>query len=118
MLNEQMMAAMDDKHLVSAADAEIDSFTSTALERELLKRLDRLVDERDQYAPLVALMDKKFGDTSPDYIEEIFTAMDEFGCDDHIDLRAKLERADKFYDIASDAGDVIERLSSLINNTR
>jgi hypothetical protein len=110
------MAAMDDKHLVSAADAEIDSFTSTALERELIKRLERLLDERDDYTPIVALLDEYEYET--DDVKEIFTAMEEFGCDDHIDLRTKLERADKFYDIASDAGDVIERLSNLVNNTR
>jgi len=32
-------------------------------------------------------------------------------------LRQKLERADKFYDIANDAGDVITRINTLITET-
>jgi hypothetical protein len=116
MLTEQLMAAMDDRHLLSAADAETDSLTSTSLERELIKRLDRLLEERDQYAPVIAKVEDR--NITAEQMDEIFAAMDEFNCDDHIDLRAKLERADKFYDIASDAGDVIERLSTLVNENR
>ena len=43
----------------------------------------------------------------------MFDVLTEFNCDTPATLREKLERADKFYDIASDADDIFTRLADL-----
>lgn len=115
MLNAQTMKSMDDRHLVSALYAELDPLASTAAEAELLHRLEMLLDELADRTPLENAM----AEASLEYkdIPPILETMVEFSCYDAKDLRQKLERADKFYDIAQEAGDVIDQLNTLIQST-
>lgn len=115
MLTPQLMALMDDHHLVAALRAEFDPLTSTPAEQELLKRIEKLLDEQKDDSPLedslvTACVER-------DELPAILKAMEEHYCSTASELRSKLERADKFYDIASEAGDVITRLNDLINTT-
>jgi hypothetical protein len=54
---------------------------------------------------------------TPDDFHALKEVMADFYIDSLAALRSKLERSDKFYDIAIDAGDVISRLNDLINST-
>lgn len=126
-LTAQLMASMDDGHLVQALYTELDPLTSTDAERELLARLERLLEHRQ----VVALVEEY--EINHDEIEALgkalgagvgiadltatVTLLEEFHATEPNTLRAKLERADKFYDIANDAGDVFTRLSDLVDNT-
>jgi hypothetical protein len=127
MLTAQLMASMDDEHLLAAALAELDPLTSTALETELLARFERLLEHK----PFIDLVEEH--EINTDELDALGQALgagvgigeltttigvlEEFNATDTATLRQKLERADKFYDIANDTGDVIARLNDLINNT-
>lgn len=127
MLTAQLAKSMDDEHLLVSARAEIDPLTSTALELELLDRFERLLEHRK----VVALVEEY--EINHDEIEALGKALgagvgiadmtatmallEEFYATEPGTLRTKLERADKFYDIANDAGDVFTRLSDLVDNT-
>ena len=58
MLTPQLMACMDDAHLIRAAQAEWDDMTGTPLEEQLLCRLEAKTDEESEAAPLTALADE------------------------------------------------------------
>ena len=127
MLTAQLMKPMDDGHLLASARAEIDPLTSTALELELLDRFERMFEHKQ----LIDLVEEhEINDDEVDALGKalsagvgiaeltaIFDVLEEFNATDKAALRQKLERADKFYGIASDTGDVISRLNDLINTT-
>lgn len=115
MLTPQLMANMDDAHLIAAVRSEIDPMTSTSLEIELLKRFERMLDEKRDDAPLDDALEDTF--IEHEQLPEFIKVLSEFGAADLAVLRQKLERADKFYDIANEAGDAITRLNDLINTT-
>ena len=110
-LTASLMASMSHDHLLSAVEAELDPMTTTDIERELVKRLDAF----QQYVPLIKALDDAGLDAGD--MQDIAEAMADHYCHTPADLRAKLERADKFYDIAAEAGDVISRINDLINQT-
>lgn len=127
MLTAQLMASMDDEHLLAAARAELDPLTCTALELDLLERFERLLEHK-QVIDLVeeheintdeldALGQALGAGVGIGELTAIVGVLEEFNATDKATLRQKLERADKFYDIANDTGDVIARLNDLINNT-
>ena len=103
---------LSDAELVRHAEAVRDPLTTTDLEIELCNRLAGTDD-------LEALRDlaESLGLETPDDFQALKEVMADFGIDNPAALRSKLERSDKFYDIASDAGDVISRLNDLINAT-
>ena len=100
---------------VAALRAEHDPMTSTAIEDELLERFERLVAERKAAEPLEDAIENS--EIVADDVPEMLKVAAEFYCATPADLRAKLERADKFYHIAEDTGDVISRLNDLVNST-
>lgn len=106
---------LSDKELITHAEQTTDPIVTSDLERELLKRLDRRLDEELDDTPLCNALDEAGVDR--DDLPEIIKVLDEFCVTDASHLRQKLERADKFYDIASEAGDVIERLAGLVKET-
>lgn len=110
-LTASLMASMGDAHLISAIEAEADPMTQTDAERELIRRLDGWI----KYEPLIEALEETGLDA--DDVLKIVEALHDHYCDTPSDLRAKLERADKFYDIANDAGDVISRLNALVTET-
>jgi len=106
------LPSLSDAELVRHAEAVRDPLTTTDLEIELCNRLAGTDD-------LEALRDlaDALGLETPDDFQALKEVMADFGIDNPPALRSKLERSDKFYDIASDAGDVISRLNDLINAT-
>lgn len=114
-MSAQLMASMDDDHLVAALLSELDPMTSTAAEQELLSRLEGLLDQKREVKPLDDAL--ATSEVLPEEIPAVLSTMSEFSCYDAGDLRAKLERADKFYSIAQEAGDAFSRLNDLVNNT-
>lgn len=110
-LTASLMASMSDDHLLSAIDAELDPMTSTDLERELAKRFA----ESLEWQPLIEAIDKAGLERAD--MQVIAETMADFNCDTTDQLRAKLERSDRFYDIASKAGDVISNLNDLVKQT-
>ncbi len=105
------LSRLSDRELLLHADNRRDPLTSTDVEIELANRFADLLGlteiddaitehglERDDLRPLLELLN-------------------DHSATDLKVLRQKLERADKFYDIAQDAGDVIARLNTLVTET-
>lgn len=106
------LPSLSDAELVRHAEAVRDPLTTTDLEIELCNRLA----DTDDLEALRDLADA-LGLETPDDFQALKEVMTDFDIDSPAALRSKLERSDKFYDIASDAGDVISRLNDLINAT-
>lgn len=106
------LPSLSDVELVRHAEAVRDPLTTTDLEIELCNRLADALD-LEALRDLADALDLE----TPDDFQELKEVMADFQIDSPADLRSKLERSDKFYDIASDAGDVISRLNDLINST-
>jgi len=106
------LPSLSDAELVRHAEAVRDPLTTTDLEIELCNRLT----DTDDLEALRDLADA-LGLETPDDFQALKEVMADFYIDSPAALRSKLERSDKFYDIASDAGDVISRLNDLINAT-
>ena len=106
------LPSLSDAELVRHAEAVRDPLTTTDLEIELCNRLA----DTDDLEALRDLADA-LGLETPDDFQALKEVMADFDIDNPAALRSKLERSDKFYDIASDAGDVISRLNDLINST-
>ena len=125
MLTANLMASMGDEHLIAALRAEIDPLTSTSIEIELLNRFEKVL----QHSSIIDLVEEhEINDSEITALGEALAIgianlsatvalLDEFSATEPGTLREKLERADKFYDIAGDAGDVIARLNDLVNST-
>jgi hypothetical protein len=94
---------------------QADRIATSELEVQLAERLETVLDEADEFAPIEARMDEYA--VSVEDLIAYFTLFSEFGIETPKNLREKLERADAFYDIANDAGDVIARLNTLVNTT-
>lgn len=100
--------------LIQHAWQQLDSLTSTDLERELINRLEAQQTEIDELRTLAA--DSEALD-DPAEFSKIVALLTEFNAPDAKTLRQKLERADKFYEIAEEAGDVFQRLTTLAEAT-
>lgn len=109
------LSHLTDAELLRHVENERDPLTSTDAEIELVERFNALLDEHQRLAPVIKLVDDLGLDD--EQIALLGDTFEDFHLNDVIDLRTKLERSDKFYDIASDAGDVIVRLNDLINTT-
>lgn len=127
-LTAQMMANMDDGHLVSALLAEMDPLTSTDTERELLARVERLLDESDdgivkaaENYDLSAADITTLGDAlivNADQTAKLLGAIGDEGYDDPETLKADLELLSKFRAIANDLGENAARLFNLITTVQ
>jgi hypothetical protein len=109
------LSNLTDEELLRHADNERDALTTTEIEIELAGRFAELVEN----PPLPKNIQDALDNTSieSEDLPEILKVLDEFFATDAKTLRAKLKRANDFYDIANDAGDVIERLSTLVTST-
>lgn len=127
-LTAQLMASMDDDHLVSALHAELDPLTSTSTERELLARVERLLDETNDEiqqaannydlsgADLTNLGDALILDASNTV--KLLEVIGDEGYDDPETLKADLALLTKFRAIANDMGDTADRLFQLITTAQ
>ena len=105
------LSRLNHRELLLHADNNSDPLTSTDIEIELANRFADLIE-------LIEIDDAldEFGFKREDLrpLLELLNDHDATGLDV---LRQKLQRADKFYDIATDAGDVIDRINTLITET-
>jgi hypothetical protein len=127
-LTEQLMSLMDDSHLVTALHCELDPLTSTATERELLRRIECLLEEMD--SDLVKAADNfdltatditKLGDAlivSAEQTAKLLEVIGDEGYDDPEALKADLLLLSKFRAIANDMGEDAARLFNLITTAQ
>lgn len=101
---------LTDEELLTHAEQTMHALTTSDLERELIKRLQARVDLGDDER--IAVLDDVDADDADD-LRAMFDVLTEFNCDTPAALHEKLERADKFYDIATDADDIFTRLANL-----
>jgi hypothetical protein len=104
-----------DDELVRHAHNSLDPLTSTELEQELVRRLDTAAAEVARLQGAVAALDSVT--LEPADVPPLLKLRDEFSAADLKTLREKLERADKWYAIAEEAGDLFQRLQDLTNTT-
>lgn len=110
-MDHTSLSRLGHRELLLHADNRRDPLTSTDIEIELANRFADLIElieidealhefglERKDLQPLLQLL-----------TDHAATELDV--------LRQKLQRADAFYDIANDAGDVIARLNTLVTET-
>ena len=110
-MEQTALSRLTDRELLLHADNARDPLTTTEIEIELATR----------FAHLVGLAEIEDAVTNFDIdvadIPAIAEALNDHNATELKVLRQKLERADKFYDIAQDAGDVIARLNTLATET-
>ena len=105
------LSRLSDRELLLHADNARDPLTTTDIEIELANRLAHLVGLTEIEDAL-----KNVGIDVED-VPAIVELLNDHNATELAVLRQKLERADKFYDIATDAGDVIDRINTLITET-
>ena len=110
-MDHTALSRLTDRELLLHADNARDLFTTTDIEIELATRFARLVGLAE-IEDAVTNFDIDVAD-----IPAIAEALNDHNATELKVLRQKLERADKFYDIANDAGDVITRINTLITET-
>lgn len=106
---------LTDEELLRHAEAQFDPLTGTELDGELRRRTATLLDEADQLVPVRKWLDDR--DMQPAELMDLLHLMNEFHADTAKTLRAKLEHADRWYDIAEEAGDLFQRLQDLTTTT-
>lgn len=104
---------LSDDELLAHYASTVDDLTTTAMERELYARFSARLEQEDDPAQM-ALVDAGWHE-SPVELAAMFKTLDEYsiGPEDLNLLREKLERSNKFYEIAADAGDIFQRLQAL-----
>lgn len=128
MLTPQLLAAMSDDRLVAVLHTEFNPLTASAAEVELLKRFKAALESRNDQLDS-ALDDYEFsakniidiGDAiiqNTDNTVALLKAIGDAGIDSPEELKATLDRAEQFTRLASDAGDVFNRLSQLATTTQ
>ena len=126
MLTAQLMASMDDEHLLASARAEIDPLTSTALELELLERFERLLEE---YEVADLLEEYEVGtddvkaviESHPASLKDqaaLLSLLNDQDIHEPDQLKELLELAAKFRALANDAGDFFTRLNDLLTTNQ
>ena len=126
-LSIELLKSMNGQHAVNALRADFNPLVNTELESFLIDWIESLVDEADSELRTEA---ESYGINGADIktlgealIEDaatsaaLLSALGEAGIDSPGTLKEKLKRADQFYDIATDAGDVFSRLNTLVAET-
>lgn len=110
----------DAEFLRVARDAQ-DPLTSTEIQDELLIRFEKIVEDghpleqlKAELAETGTYIDDEAGVKG---LVEFLHVANEHNCDDAAILKSKLQRADDFYDIAAEAGDLFKRLADLAATT-
>lgn len=109
------LSHLTDEELLRHVENERDALTTTDAEIELVGRFAALSDAPPLPADIQEALDS--AGIEPMFLPELIKALDDFSATDTKTLREKLQRANDFYDIANDAGDVIARLSTLVSTT-
>ena len=127
MLTPTLMAQMDYGHFLAAGDCEIGPLTSTDLERELLARLEVLLNDHDgeltQAAEKYDLSAEDIKTLGDALIEDttvtvaLLKVLAAASIDDPDTLKSRLALAQQFHALAEDAGDVFTRRARLTTPT-
>lgn len=119
------LRTLTNAELARYANSQINELTSTALEVELLRRLEeRAADDDQEEAVLERAAEydldadgiSKLGEAlilNATNSAELLSAIGEAGYDNATALKADLQLAENFSALACDAGDVLTRLSEL-----
>lgn len=110
------LPALSDRELLAHFLATRDPLTTTDLEAEIGKRFEALIEPDELHDVMGAIADE-LGIETACTAQALRDALSDHYIYSPESLREKLARADKFHDIAADAGDVISRLNDLINTT-
>lgn len=122
---------LSNEELIRKAHTEINHITSTPLEIELIRRLEELTE----WQPVLDVMQQHYDSvkdcadfddvlTNLDTLSniaampELLAVFEEHNVDDIKVLREKLERADKFYDLAQEAGEAFTMLAKLAETSQ
>ena len=110
-MDHTSLSRLGHRELLLHADNARDPLTSTDIEIELANRFADLIEliEIDDVLTDLGIERKD--------LRPLLELLNDHNATELAALRQKLERADKFYDIASDAGDVIARINTLITET-
>ncbi|MBA4315600.1 MAG: hypothetical protein C0422_09795 [Alcaligenaceae bacterium] len=127
------LRTLSDSELAAKANTELDTLTSTDLERELLQRFE----EQLAWQPIFDLIKNTYANKAESAFEELPQVLEQVAAlecvgelkeivgalqDHNIDevkaLREKLERADKFYDVAQEAGEAFSMLAKLAETSQ
>ena len=118
---ETRFRTLTDAELLRVARDAQDSLTSTEVQDELLNRFERYVEDGSQLEQIKTRLANigTYIDTDKEVkaLVELLHVANEHHCDDAENLKAKLKRADDFYDIADEAGDLFQRLAALAATT-
>lgn len=109
------LSHLTDDELLRHVDNERDALTTTDAEIELAGRFADLVENPPLPADIQDALDS--AGIEAEHLPEILKTLEEFYATDAKTVREKLKRANDFYDIANDAGDVIDRLNTLVSTT-
>lgn len=112
---------MTDNEFLSYAQAADDQLTSTDIQDELLRRFDKMVlggaaESLDLFQN--ALEECGHCTDTEEERTALYDFLDTAGkhhCTDASELKAKLQRADDFYDIAAEHADVLHQLAKVLH---
>lgn len=112
---------LTDAEFLSVAEAAQDPLTSTDVQTELLNRFTKLVGSSESLETAADRISEQGFDVTEEaglqsLIDVLQTCRD-FDADEPAALRQKLQRAHDFYDIADEAGDLLQRLAELAAKT-
>ena len=113
---------LTDEELLREALHQLDPLTSTEVQEELTARFEKLLGQLDQFAGLQYAFEHKIGldlDDDQDRMKvvELLEVLEAHHVDGPETAKHKLERADKFYDIAEEAGNAFAMLAELASAT-
>ena len=106
------LARLTDSELLRHAHNITDALTTTDLEVELIARQVAQADELNDYHGLQDMLEAQ--EVEEEDLRALCIVLVKFNA---TTPSALLERADKFYDIATEAGDLFARLASLTQLT-
>ena len=133
MNNWTPLRTLSDSELAAKANTELDTLTSTDLERELLQRFEEQLAWqsvfdliRENYAnnvesaleELPQILKQVAALECVGELPELVKALQDHNIDEIKVLREKLERADKFYDIAAEGGEAFSMLAKLAETSQ
>ena len=70
-LDEGLMQCMDDKHLIASLRNAQDNLTDTSVEKELLQRMEELIEYRENWESLLEKLES-------DDIQQVFEIVDSY----------------------------------------
>lgn len=130
-LSLELLKSMDPQHAINALRADHNPLTSTALETYLIEWVESLVDQSADAVPYVEaaencnfsasdidMLGEMVGDYDLDTLAKLVEVLGTAGIATAETLKSRLDLADRFIEIAEDAGDFLPRLTDLITTTQ